>query len=422
VPRVHVRFLDLPAQYATLRDEIRAAVDEVFAAQSFVLGPVVERFEAALAGYLGVPAVVGVASGTDALYLALRAAGIGPGDAVLTSPYSFVASATAIARAGARPYFADIEPASFNLDPAAARVWIERACRPDGACVRAPGGETLRALLPVHLFGRPCAVAEFAVLADEHELDVIEDAAQAIGARIDGTGPCAGTVGRFGCLSFYPTKNLGGAGDGGAVVCARAADAESVRSLARHGAAGEPYRHLTLGLASRLDALQAAVLAVKLRYVDAWNAARRRHAERYERLFRAAFGAGGPIGTPAIVAGHVFHQYVIRAPERDRVRAALAAAGIETQVYYPIPLHLQPCFATLGYTVGDFPVAERASREALALPLYPELSAAAAAAVVGAVREALTALGPGGADRGGSGFGGEDLGGTGRGGAHGPRA
>jgi dTDP-4-amino-4,6-dideoxygalactose transaminase len=422
VPRVHVRFLDLPAQYATLRDEIRAAIDEVFTAQAFVLGPVVERFEAALAGYLGVPAVVGVASGTDALYLALRAASIGPGDAVLTSPYSFIASATAIARAGARPYFADIEPASFNLDPEAARAWIERSCRPDGACLRAPGGEVLRAVLPVHLFGRPCVLADLAALAHEHGLHLIEDAAQAIGARIDGTGPCAGTVGRFGCLSFYPTKNLGGAGDGGAVVCARAADAESVRSLARHGAAGGPYHHVTLGVASRLDALQAAVLAVKLRYVDEWNAARRRHAERYQRLFRAALGAVGPVGTPAIVAGHVFHQYVIRVPERDRVRAALAAAGIETQVYYPIPLHLQPCFAALGYGAGDFPVAERASREALALPLYPELSDAAAAAVVGAVREALAAVGPGGADRGGSGFGAGALGDTGRGGACGPRS
>ena len=421
MPRVHVRFLDLPAQYAALRDEIRAAIDEVFATQAFVLGPAVERFEAALAGYLGVPAVVGVASGTDALYLALRAAGIGPGDAVLTSPYSFVASATAIARAGARPYFADIEPASFNLDPAAVRAWIERACRPDGALVRAPGGEVVRALLPVHLFGRPCALAPLAALADEHGLVIVEDAAQAIGARIDGTGPCAGTVGRFGCLSFYPTKNLGGAGDGGAVVCARAGDAESVRSLARHGAAGGPYRHVVLGLASRLDALQAAVLAVKLRYVDTWNAARRGHAEQYEHLFRAALGTGGPVRTPAIVAGHVFHQYVIRVPERDRVRAALAEAGIETQVYYPIPLHLQPCFATLGYAPGDFPEAERASREALAVPLYPELPDAAAAAVVTAVRDALESAGVGGADLRSAGRGGPDVGGTGRGGTGGPR-
>jgi dTDP-4-amino-4,6-dideoxygalactose transaminase len=418
MPRVHVRFLDLPAQYAPLRDEIRAAVDEVFATQAFVLGPAVERFEAMLAGYLGAPAVVGVASGTDALYLALRAAGIGPGDAVLTSPYSFIASATAIARAGARPYFVDIEPASFNLDPAAARAWIEGECRPDGALVCAPGGEVVRALLPVHLFGRPCAVAPLAALAHEHGLVIVEDAAQAIGARIDGTGPCAGTVGRFGCLSFYPTKNLGGAGDGGAVVCARAADAESVRSLARHGAAGGQYRHVALGLASRLDALQAAVLAVKLRHVDAWNAARRGHAERYEHLFRAALGANGPVSNPAIVAGHVFHQYVIRVPERDRVRAALAAAGIETQVYYPIPLHLQPCFATLGHAPGDFPEAERASREALALPLYPELSDVAAAAVVTAVRDALDGMGLRGAHRG---DGDSGPGGSGRGGAGRPR-
>jgi dTDP-4-amino-4,6-dideoxygalactose transaminase len=384
-----VRFVDLAAQYATVRDELRAAVDEVFASQAFVLGPASERFEAALARYLGAEAVVGVASGTDALYLALRAAGIGAGDAVLTTPYSFVATAASIARAGARPYFADIEPASFNLDPAAAREWIERACRRDGALVRAPAGEIVRAILPVHLFGRPCAIEEIRALAGEHAFVLIEDAAQAIGARAGGAGAFAGTIGRFGCLSFYPTKNLGGAGDGGAVVCQRAADAAAVRSLARHGSDGGAYRHVVLGLASRLDALQAAVLGVKLRHLDAWNAARRRHADRYERLLAAAFGGRGPVGTPAPVPGQVFHQYVVRVPERDRVRAALAAEGIETQVYYPIPLHLQPCFAALGYRAGDFPEAERASRETLALPLYPELTDGAAAAVVTALARAL---------------------------------
>ncbi len=377
-----VRFLDLQAQYAGLRDEIQRAVDAVFTAQAFVLGPAVAEFEAALGRYLGGVHVIGVASGTDALYLALRAAGIGPGDAVVTTPYSFAASATQIARTGARPYFVDIEPDSFNLDARRAARFLEAECRRDGARLRAPDGEIVRAILPVHLFGRPCAIDELAVLARTYGIDVIEDAAQAIGARVGGTGAYAGTIGRFGCFSFYPTKNLGGAGDGGCVVTRDAADADRVRSLARHGAEGGPYRHVTLGLASRLDAIQAAVLGVKLAYIDEWNAARRRHAERYDRLLAAAFGAARVIGVPALVPGHVFHQYVVRVPGRDRVRAALAAHGIETQVYYPIPLHLQPCFSTLGHHPGDRPEAERASAESLALPIYPELDDAAARTVV----------------------------------------
>ena len=386
---VRVRFLDLLTQHAALRDEIRAAVDEVFVTQEFVLGPVVERFEGALARYLGAPAVVGVASGTDALYVALRAAGIGPGDAVLTTPYSFVASATSIARTGARPYFADVESDSLNLDARAARGWLETACRRDGAVWRAPGGEVVRGILAVHLFGRPCAIASLADLARAHELVLIEDTAQAVGARVDGEGAYAGTIGRFGCISFYPTKNLGGAGDGGGVVCRDLADAAAVRSIARHGAEGSPYRHVTLGLASRLDALQAAVLRVKLDHLDAWNAARRRCAARYERLLESTPGVKGRVALPAIVPGHIFHQYVVRVAERDRVRAGLAERGVQTQVYYPIPLHLQPCFASLGYRVGDFPEAERASRDSLALPIYPELSDDAAQMVVEALAEAV---------------------------------
>jgi dTDP-4-amino-4,6-dideoxygalactose transaminase len=343
-----------------------------------------------LARYLGAGHVVGVASGTDALYLALVTAGVGPGDGVLTSPYSFVASASAIARAGARPYFVDIEPDSFNLDAAAARAWIERACRATRDGLRAPGGETLRAVVPVHLFGRPCALDALRALAVDHGLALIEDAAQAIGARLGGDGPCAGTVGRFGCFSFYPTKNLGAAGDGGCVVCADAADAARLRSIARHGTEPEdgPYRHLRAGIASRLDAVQAAVLAVKLRHLEGWNAARRAHAARYERLLVAEPETRAAVTTPAVVSGHVFHQYVVRVAARDRVRGALAEAGIETQVYYPLPLHLQPCFAALGYRPADLPEAERASREALALPLYPELQDEQARAVVAALARA----------------------------------
>lgn len=383
---VRVRFLDLPAQHAPIAAEVRAAIDEVFGTQAFVLGPAVARFEDALARYLGA-AVVGVASGTDALYLALRAVGIGPGDAVLTTPFSFVATATAIARTGARPYFVDVDPMSFNLDPAAVRAWIGACPRDDGG-VRAPGGERVRAILPTHLFGRICDVEALETIARDARLDLVEDAAQAIGARM-ADGRAAGALGRFGCISFYPTKNLGGAGDGGAVVCAREDDAAVVRSLARHGADGGPYRHVVLGLASRLDAVQAAVLGVKLPRLDAWNAARRRHAARYEEHIAATFGADGPVRPPGLVPGHVFHQYVVRVPDRDRVRAALAADGIETQVYYPIPLHLQPCFAHLGYVAGDVPEAERASREALALPIYPDLPDDAPATVVAALARAL---------------------------------
>jgi len=392
VPDTRVRFVDLQAQDAVVGDAVRAAVAAVLEEQAFVLGPAVAGFEAALARYLGVAHVIGVASGTDALYLALAAAGIGPGDAVLTSPFSFVASASAIARTGARPYFVDIEPDSFNLDPAATEAWLRRACRRDGGVLRAPGGEVLRALLPVHLFGRPCASEAFAALARADGLTLVEDAAQAIGARAGGDGPAAGARGRFGCLSFYPTKNLGAAGDGGAVLCGDAADAAAVRALARHGAvAGEAYRHLAIGLASRLDAIQAAVLAVKLRHVDAWNAARRAHAARYQRLLVDELGLGDAVATPALVPGHVFHHYVVRVRARDGVRAALAADGVESHVYYPIPLHAQPCFAALGYRPDDLPEAARASREALALPMRPELTDDEAHAVARALARAVRA-------------------------------
>jgi dTDP-4-amino-4,6-dideoxygalactose transaminase len=389
VTEIRVRFLDLQAQYASLRSEIDAAVAAVFASQAFVLGPAVAAFETALASYLGVRHVIGVASGTDALYLALRAAGIGSGDAVLTTPYSFAASATQIARTGARPYFGDVERDSFTLDPALARRWLAEECRRDGAGLRAPGGEIVRAILPVHLFGRPYATEAVGALAAEYGLTVVEDAAQAIGARVGGSGAYAGTIGRFGCFSFYPTKNLGGAGDGGCVVANDDRDVEIVRSLARHGAEGGPYRHVALGLASRLDAIQAAVLGVKLPRIDAWNAARRRHAERYDHLLTAALGSARAVAAPAIVPGHVFHQYVVRVPDRDRVRAALAAAGVESQVYYPIPLHLQPCFAGLGHEPGDRPEAERASAESLALAMYPEVGDDAARAVVETLARAV---------------------------------
>lgn len=373
-------------------DAVRAALDEVFRSHAFVLGPVVEAFEVALARYLDVPHVVGVGSGTDALYLALVAAGIGPGDAVLTSPFSFVASASAIARTGARPYFADIEPESFNLDPGAAARWLRDDCHRAGGLLRAPGGEIVRGILPVHLFGRPCAIEIVRDLAAEEGLVMIEDAAQAIGARLATTGQSAGTFGRFGCFSFYPTKNLGAAGDGGCVVCLDAADAAALRMRARHGVDGDPYRHVVSGIASRLDAVQAAVLGAKLPHVDQWNAARRAVAERYDTLLAAEPALAAAVQRPALTPGHVFHHYVVRVSERDRVRSALAAEGIETQVYYPIPLHVQPCFAALGHEPNDFPEADRASRECLALPMRPELSGDQVAAVVSALARVVSGL------------------------------
>ncbi len=385
MPDVRVRFVDLQAQDAAVGDAVRAAVDEVLQSHAFVLGPAVAAFEQALARYLDVPHVVGVGSGTDALYLAMVAAGIGAGDAVLTSPFSFVASASAIARTGARPYFVDIEAESFNLDPTATARWLREDCRRVGGLVHAPGGEIVRGLLPVHLFGRPCAIEVFRELASEHGLVLIEDAAQAIGARVAGAGRSAGTFGRFGCFSFYPTKNLGAAGDGGCVVCLDEADAAALRMRARHGVDGDPYRHVVAGVASRLDAVQAAVLGAKLPHVDPWNAARRAVAERYDTLLAADPTLAATVRRPALTPGHVFHHYVVRVRERDRVRSGLAAEGIETQVYYPIPLHAQPCFATLDHRPQDFPEADRASRECLALPMRPELADEQVAAVVSAL-------------------------------------
>jgi dTDP-4-amino-4,6-dideoxygalactose transaminase len=245
-------------------------------------------------------------------------------------------------------------------------------------------------MLPVHLFGRPCAIGSFQDLAEEYGLTLIEDTAQAIGALLAGTEQRAGTRGRFGCFSFYPTKNLGAAGDGGCVVCVDAADARALRSRARHGVDGDPYRHLVAGVASRLDAVQAAVLRVKLPHVDRWNAARRAVAERYDTLLAADSRLDGVVRRPALAPGHVFHHYVVRVRERDQVRSALAADGIQTQVYYPIPLHMQPCFAALGHEPGDYPEADRASRECLALPMRPELSAADAAAVVSGLARVVT--------------------------------
>ena len=367
-----IPFLDLVAQDREIGADVRAALSDVLAGQAFVLGTHVERFEAAVAAYCGVPHAIGVASGTDALLLSLGGLGVGPGVSVLTTPFSFWATASAIVRLGARPIFADIDPATFNLHPAA----VEAAL--------AATHERVAGILPVHLFGRLAPMGALAALAERRGLWVVEDAAQAIGARADGTS--AGAFGRAGCLSFYPTKNLGALGDGGMVLTRDATLAAYVRQERHQGHSSTPYVHASLGMCSRLDAVQAAALGAKLPRLDGWNARRRTIAARYTRLLEDAGLAGAP-GAPLVLpvaAGeaHVFHQYVVRAQDRDALQAHLAAAGIGAQVYYRMPLHLQPPLAAFGFRHGAFPEAERAAAEVLAFPLYPELGERAVETVV----------------------------------------
>ena len=371
---MRVPFLDLQAQDAAIGGAIREALAEVVTTQQFILGPHVARFEAAMAAYCGVAHAIGVASGTDALALSLAALGVGPGRAVVTTPFSFFATASTIVRVGARPVFADVDPDTLNVDPAAAAVAADAA------------GEAAVGIMPVHLFGRLAPMPALRDVAKARGLWLVEDAAQAVGARAGGVA--AGAFGAAGCLSFYPTKNLGGLGDGGMVLTNDAAVAAFVRRE-RHQGQQAPYVHESIGLASRLDALQAAALGVKLRHLDAWNARRREVAGWYDAWLRQtglAGADGAPLGLPPLAGdAHVFHQYVLRARDRDALRASLSAAGVDTQIYYSLPLHLQPALAHLGLREGEFPHAERASREVLALPIYPELSRGAAETVVDAI-------------------------------------
>lgn len=364
---MNVPLLDLKAQYATIKSEIDAAVAEVLESQHFVLGPKVEECERAIAAYSKCAYGIGVSSGTDALLVCLMAENIGPGDEVITTPYSFFATAGSIARVGATPVFVDIDPVTYNIDVSqiAAKVTAKS-----------------RAIIPVHLYGQMAEMDAVMSVAKQHDLVVIEDAAQAIGA--EDKGRRAGAIGHYGCLSFYPTKNLGGAGDGGMVVTNDQARAERVRRLRGHGA--EPkYYHKLIGGNFRLDALQAAIISVKLPHLDSWTAARQRNAQRYDQLFREA---RVPVGIPAVKADrHIFNQYVIRSSNRDALQGHLKKKGVGTEVYYPVPLHLQECFAYLGYKKGDFPESEKAAQETLALPIQPELSEAQARYVVGSVRE-----------------------------------
>ncbi|MDR1874844.1 MAG: DegT/DnrJ/EryC1/StrS family aminotransferase [Synergistaceae bacterium] len=356
-----VPILDLKRQYRGIREEIREAVERVFESQAFILGAEVRAFEEHVERYLEKGVAVGCASGTDAILLALMALDVGPGDEVLTTPYSFFATASCIVRAGAKPVFADIDPSTYNID-------LE-----DAAAKITPG---TKAFLPVHLFGQMVPLERIAPLCRERGVAIVEDAAQAFGSwrRIDEEIVRAGVLGDVGCYSFFPTKNLGAAGDAGMVVALDPARGERLKKLRVHGA-GTTYIHEEVGLNSRLDAIQAAVLDVKLRHLEEWNAERRIIADRY-RMFFNMKKLEGVVKLPVELEGnhHIYHQYVIRVPRRDELMAYLEKRGLSTRVYYPLSLHLQRCFAFLGYRPGDFPESERLSEESLALPIFGGLS------------------------------------------------
>jgi dTDP-4-amino-4,6-dideoxygalactose transaminase len=383
-----VPLLDLRPQFEELRGAIGAAIDRVVESQHFILGPEVDELERELAAYCGAPEAIGVGSGSDAILLALMAHGVGPGDQVICPTYTFFATAGCVARLGAEPIFADVDPATLNLTVGD----VERAAR---RCTR------LKAILPVHLFGQAVDLRGLLELGARLGVPVVEDAAQAIGAA-DAQGRRVGSAGPLACFSFFPTKNLGGFGEGGLVTCHDADVADVIRTLRVHGMKPR-YYHRMVGVNARLDAIQAAVLRVKLGHLEAWHAARARNASHYQEAFAKAGAApadvalseGGlplryPVAPPA-PARHVFNQYVVRVPaaRRDALRTALAEAGIGSEVYYPIPLHLQECFRDLGGREGDFPVSEAAARETLALPIHPHLTDAQREAVPAAVIEIL---------------------------------
>jgi dTDP-4-amino-4,6-dideoxygalactose transaminase len=369
-----VPLLDLKLQYGPLAAEIQQAIAKVCGTQAFILGPGVKELEAAIAAYSHCRYGIGVSSGTDALLLALMALGIGAGDAVITSPFTFFATAGTIARVGARPLFCDIDPLTFNLAPAAVEACLARDCERRGTeLVHRASGARVRGLMPAHLYGQLADMVALGALASRHGLKVIEDAAQAIGAE-SAAGERAGSLGDVGCLSFFPTKNLGAFGDAGMCVTNDAALAERMQILRVHG--GKPkYYHALIGGNFRLDELQAVVLSIKLRHLDVWTAGRQSNAAWYDAAFARA-GIGDALETPRAAHGvrHIYNQYVIRSRGRDALRAHLAAAYVGTEIYYPVPLHLQQCFAYLGHRHGDFPESERAAGEALALPIYPELT------------------------------------------------
>ena len=366
-----IPLLDLSLQHAALREETDAAVSRVTASQRFIGGEEVSSFEAEVAALLGAQAAIGCASGSDALLLALWALGIGPGDEVITTPFTFFATAGAVCRLGAIPVFADIQPGTFNIAPEAVEAAIS---------------ERTRAVLPVHLFGVPADMSALTLLAEGHGLAVVEDAAQSIGATLHGAQ--TGSIGDLGCFSFFPSKNLGAWGDGGMVTTRRPELGEEVRCLRSHGSYPRKYFHSKVGCNSRLDALQAAILRVKLRHLPGWNEARRARVASYKALTRD-HGIGEHVAFQTVPEGAVpvYHQCVVRVPHRDELQAHLKERGISTAVYYPRPLHLQECFAHLGYQAGQLPQAERACDEVLALPIFPEITEAQQQQVVSAMAE-----------------------------------
>jgi len=391
-----VPLLDLKAQYSAIKSDIDRAISKVMESQQFILGPWVQECEKAIAKYSNCSFGVGVSSGTDALLICLMAEAIGWGDEVITTPYTFFATAGAIARLGARPVFVDIDPVTYNVDPSQITSKVTAKTR---------------AIIPVHLYGQMADMDAVMNIARKHQLIVIEDAAQAIGAEYNKRR--AGSLGHYGCFSFFPSKNLGGAGDGGLVVTNDSLRAEKLMCLRTHGSKSK-YQHRMIGGNFRLDTLQAAIVSAKLSHLDDWTAARQRNAQRYNKLFmdsginvsdtaqfaknyslsskiflKHRWAAGTPqLYLPKVVTDrHIFNQYIIRVSRRDQLRAALQEKGIATEVYYPMPMHLQECFSNLGYAMGSFPESEFAAKETLALPIYPELTEAQACYVVDCVRD-----------------------------------
>jgi dTDP-4-amino-4,6-dideoxygalactose transaminase len=365
-----IPLVDLNAQYRTIRQEIDAAIAEVLESAHFALGPAVESFERDFASYCGVPHAVAVNSGTSALHVALLAAGVKPGDEVVTVPFTFVASVAAIEYAGARPVFVDIDDQTFTMDVSA----LEQAITP-----------RTKAIMPVHLFGHPAEMDAIVGIARQHGIPVIEDACQAHGA--EDRGRRAGAIGDIGCFSFYPGKNLGAYGEGGAAVTSNSAYADTMKLLRAWGERTR-YEHSIRGFNYRMDGIQGAILGVKLKHLERWTEARRAHAGSYRQLL-AGTSARTPAERPDV--RHVYHIYAVRLPQRDAWRAALSAAGVQTGIHYPIPVHLQPAYRDLGHARGDFPVAERLAAEVLSLPMFPELTSSQLDLIAGVIRAGLTA-------------------------------
>lgn len=385
MPERQVPLLDIKAQNGPLKAEIMGVIAEVYDSGQFIMGPRVDLFEKEIADYLGVRYAVGVSSGTDALLVSLMAMDIGPGDAVVTTTFSFFATAGAVSRVGATPFFADIDPDSFNISPESAESAVLRARRQ---------GYRVKAIIPVHLYGQCADMAAVMDLAEKYNLRVIEDAAQAIGAKypLGGRTVNAGTIGDCGCFSFFPSKNLGCLGDGGLVATRDEALADKIKLLRTHGARPK-YYHSEIGGNFRLDALQAAVLSKKLPHLEKWHQKRRANAGYYRKLFNdSGLVEKGYVKLPGetrpgVENGHIYNQFVIRVKDRDNLRAFLAENNIGSEVYYPVPFHLQQCFAGLGYGKGDFPAAEAAAEEILAIPVYPEITGEQQEYVVNTMRE-----------------------------------